>query len=226
MLASGPVTIVIASPLEPQHAERIAAADPARTEVIYRPDLLPPARYVADHDGDPVWIRTAEQQAEWESLLARAGILWDFAQGFDGRHHHLSPDLRWIQATSAGVGQAVQRLGVRPGELVVTTASGVHAQPLAEIAIGALLYHTKRFTHLQAEQQAHRWEPFCAGELAGQTMAIIGPGRIGREVARLARAFTMRVVAMGRTSTPERAAELGVDAIYLREWLHERRPRT
>jgi phosphoglycerate dehydrogenase-like enzyme len=51
-------------------------------------------------------------------------------------------------------------------------------------------------------------------------MAIIGPGRIGREIARIARAFRMRVVAMGRDSDPSRAGSLGVDRLYSREQLH------
>jgi phosphoglycerate dehydrogenase-like enzyme len=51
-------------------------------------------------------------------------------------------------------------------------------------------------------------------------MAIIGPGRIGREIARIARAFRMRVVAMGRDSDPARTRSLGVDRLYRREELH------
>ena len=55
----------------------------------------------------------------------------------------------------------------------------------------------------------HQWNRFAGIELAGQTMAIIGPGRIGREIARIARAFRMRVVAMGRDSDPARAESAG-----------------
>lgn len=214
-------TILIASPLEPEYAERIATAWPERTDVIYRPDLLPPIRYPGDHDGDPAWQRTSAQQCEWEQLLTRATVLWDFPTDLIGHPLEVSPHLRWVQTSSAGVGQAVRRLGITPGELVITTASGVHAQPLAEFVFGALLYHTKRFGHLQSEQREHRWERFCARELSGATMAIIGPGRIGREVARLARAFGMHTIAMGRTNDPARAEQLGVDAIFDRHQLHE-----
>jgi phosphoglycerate dehydrogenase-like enzyme len=48
-------------------------------------------------------------------------------------------------------------------------------------------------------------------------MAIIGPGRIGREVAHVARTFRMRVVAMGRDNDPARASALGVDRLYARQ---------
>src|SRR5690606_22824946 len=133
----------------------------------------------------------------------------------------LSPNLRWVQTTSAGVGQQVVRLGMQDSDVMVTTASGLHAGPLAEFVFAALLYHGKRLPHLQAEQRAHHWERFSGRELRGQTMAIVGLGRIGREVARLARAFGMTVWAMGREARPDRAATDGVDRILTRAELPE-----
>src|SRR5688572_4299881 len=178
----GRVTVMIASPLEAEHAARIGAAYPDAIELIYRPDLMPPMRYVADHYGPPDWRRTPEQQAEWLDLLRRAEVLWDFAAGEDMGPLELSPNLRWVQTTSAGVGQYVKRLGVQESDLLVTTSSGVHPRPLAEFVFAALLLHSKKIAHLQAEQRAHRWQRYHARELHGQTMAIVGPGRIGREV--------------------------------------------
>ena len=51
-------------------------------------------------------------------------------------------------------------------------------------------------------------------------VAIIGPGKIGRQVAAAARVFGMRVLVMGRTGGPERAALLGADAVYARADMH------
>jgi len=56
-------------------------------------------------------------------------------------------------------------------------------------------------------------------ELYGKTLGIIGFGRIGREVAKRARAFEMNVLAYSRTLTPERAAEVGAKAASLEEIL-------
>ncbi|MBX6342172.1 MAG: D-2-hydroxyacid dehydrogenase [Thermomicrobiaceae bacterium] len=103
----------------------------------------------------------------------------------------------------------------------MTTASGVHARPLAEFVFMALLAHVKELPRLQREQRARRWERFCSDELDGKTMAIVGPGRIGRQVAEIARCFGMRVLAMARDSRPERASALGVDEVYPRERLHD-----
>lgn len=213
------VVAMITSSLEPEHAARIAAAHPDRIELIYRPDLLPPARFPADHGGDPAWRRTAGQQAEWHALLARAEVLWDFAYGERAGPLELSPKLRWVQTTSAGVGPYVERLGLQESDLLVTTASGVHARPLTEFVFAALLYHTKRFDHLQRERPDRRWQRFATRELHGQTMAIVGPGRIGREVARIARCFGMQVWAMARENAPGRAEALGVDRLFGRDEL-------
>jgi phosphoglycerate dehydrogenase-like enzyme len=217
--SNGRARIVIASPLEAEHVARIAGAHPDRTEVIHRPDLLPPTRYRGDHGGSPGWTRTPAQQAEWLALLAGAEIIWDFPFKTQDNLMAVTPRLRWVQTTSAGVGQLVKRLGLEGSDLIVTTASGVHAQPLAEFVFGVLLGHVKRFDRLREDQRAHRWERFSGGELAGQVMAIVGPGRIGREVARIARAFRMTVWAMGRDNTPDRAAALGVDRLFARDEL-------
>lgn len=213
------VVAMIASPLEAEHAALIAAAYPDRVELIYRPDLLPPPRFAADHGGDPSWRRTPAQQAAWRALLQRAEVLWDFPNRETANPLELAPGLRWVQTTSAGVGPMVERLGLRESDLLVTTASGIHARPLAEFVFASLLFHGKRFAHLQAEQRAHHWERFSGRELRGQTMAIVGPGRVGQEVARLARAFGMTVWAMARGHDPARVAALGVDRLFARQEL-------
>jgi hypothetical protein len=96
---------MIASPLEEEHAARIAAAFPAGVELIHRPDLLPPTRYQGDHGGEPGWRRSASAQAEWRALLARAEVLFDLPVGEDGPTLELCPRLRWVQTTSAGSGR-------------------------------------------------------------------------------------------------------------------------
>lgn len=209
---------MITSPLEPEFAERISAAYPDQVELIYRPDLMPATRYVGDH-GDPAFRRTPAEEREWHELLARADVLWDFPANERAPILELSPRLRWVQTTSAGVGQLVKRLGLQDSDLLVTTASGIHAQPLAEFVFAALLFHSKELGRLQGEQRAKLWNRFCGIELAGRTIAIIGPGRIGSEIARIARTFRMRPVAMGRRNDPARAEALGVERLYDRSEL-------
>ena len=210
-----PTVVAICSPLEPEQVERIVAAYPERIEVRYRPDLLPRPRFGADH-GDPAWGRTPEQAAAWRAMLADAEVAWDFpTDGADGPLR-LCPRLRWVQTTSAGVGPAARRHGLGEAGVVVTTASGIHAGPLAEFVFAALLYRVKEIPRLLDDKAARRWQKYCGGELRGQTLAIVGAGRIGREVARLGRAFGMTVWATARDDRPHRASELGVDRVWPR----------
>lgn len=215
-------TIFFSSPLETAQVERIRAAAGARAEVVHLPDLHPPLRYVADHNGRADFRRDAAQEARWRAALARATILWDFpgksADGTEGLA--LAPHVRWVQTTSAGVGQMVARLGLADSDVVVTTARGVHADALAEFVFLALLMRSKDLPRLQRDQRDHRWERYCGGELAGQTIAIVGAGMIGAQTARVARAFGMRVIGTLANPSPARAIALGLDEVHGQAQLH------
>src|SRR5690606_2301074 len=59
------------------------------------------------------------------------------------------------------------------------------------------------------------WGTSVGLELAGRTLGIVGFGRLGSAVARVALAFDMNVLAWSRSLTPERAAAAGVEAASL-----------
>ncbi len=216
------VSLFISTPLEGEHVARIRAVAPEQVEVVHEPDLLPPTRFVADHGGSPDFRRTAEQDRRWRRHLGAAQVLFDLPPvvADDPPFRSLIPNVRWIQTTSSGVGQKVHHLGLHETEVVVTTARGVHAEPLAEFVFMALLSHVKRLEYLKSEQRAHRWERYCGDGLAGRTLAIIGVGEIGRRVAAIGRAFRMRVLAMNAVYTVSRATDLGVDVLYPPSELH------
>ncbi|MSP49509.1 MAG: D-2-hydroxyacid dehydrogenase [Alphaproteobacteria bacterium] len=221
-MSSARTTVFVTTPLELEHVARIRSVAPDRVEVIAEPDLWPPLRYVADHKGKDGFARTAEQEARWRIHLGRAEVMWDFppssADGAAGLP--LAPNLKWVQTTSSGVGQMVKKLGPSAASLLVTTARGVHAQPLAEFVFLALLTHVKQLDHLEREQQARRWERYCGDELAGKTLAVIGAGQVGGRIAAIGKAFGMRVLAGVRTAGKDRAAAMGVDAVYAPGRLH------
>lgn len=216
-------SIFITSPLEPAYADRIRAAAPPGVRVIHEPDLLPVPRYVADHKGSDDFRRSAAQEARWQANLARATILWDFpAEPLDeGGGLALAPNVRWVQTTSSGVGQLVHKLGLADSDVIVTTARGIHALPLAEFVMMALLIHTKRLFHLQREQKAHRWERYCGLDLPGRTMTVVGAGKVGSAVGRIAKAFGMHVIAVVNRPALERRRELHCDEICSPEGLAE-----
>jgi phosphoglycerate dehydrogenase-like enzyme len=204
-----PTQVLIASPLEAELVARIQAAEP-RAEVRFEPDLLPPARYPADHRGDPAFRRAAEAEARWRALLGRAEVLFgvpsDTAEGLAETVTGL-PRLRWIHATSAGAGEQVREADL-PAEalkrVTVTTSSGVHAVPLAEFSILGLLAMAKELPRFVEDQRARAWPEVRRPlrDLAGQTLFLVGLGEIGREVARLGKALGMRTVGFRRTQGP------------------------
>ncbi|PWS35287.1 D-2-hydroxyacid dehydrogenase [Falsiroseomonas bella] len=206
----------ISSPLEPEHVARIAALDPARVEVLYAPELLPPTRYRNDHKGAP-FTRNADQQARWEAMLREATISFDIPSAEELTK---APRLRWIQATSTGVGQHIARVGLRESDILVTTARGVHARPLAEFVFMALLAHFRGLAHLQAEQRAHRWTRYCADEVGGKTLVIIGAGDLARGSAKVAKGLEMHVVAVARDPAKARAHNDLFDEVLPSSALH------
>lgn len=220
-MSSDRITVVIGSPLEAEHVARISAVAPDRVEVVYEPELLPPARYIADHDGPPEWARSDADQTRWMEILASADVLFCLPREAKFDLLAICPKLKWLQGTSAGMGQPAQRFGLIESDVIVTTASGVHAGALSEFVFAALLSRTRMLGQLQEWQRAHHWQRFTGDELAGKQMTIIGPGRIGRQIARVAHAFDMRVTAVGRTGGSERAEALGVDRYLPIGRLHE-----
>jgi phosphoglycerate dehydrogenase-like enzyme len=192
---SAPLQVLIASYLEPGHVERIRESAP-QVEVLYEPALLPAPRYPADHYNTVE--RSPDSERRWRELLARADVLFDFDHGHFEDLPKVAPRVRWVQATSAGIGQLLRRTGLDRTDIVFTTASGVHAVPLAEFAILAMLYFAKQLPRLHQQQREHHWERFAGRELRGRTVAIVGLGKIGMEVARVSRALGLRVTGMRR----------------------------
>ncbi len=112
-----------------------------------------------------------------------------------------APHLRWVQGHSAGVEQFLEHPLLR--SVILTTSSGIHAPAMAEyilMMILAFAHHLPRMIEYQgrAEWPQQRWAMFVPQELRDATIGIVGYGSIGREAARLARAFGMRVLALKR----------------------------
>ncbi len=213
-------TVLIASYLESEYVERIRQVD-ARLRVVYEPSLLRPPRYAADHVGSPV-ERTRDQEARWQQLLREADILFDFDQTHREDLPGLAPNLKWIQATSAGIGKFVKDMSydTRMANTVFTTASGVHAQPLAEFCVMGMLMFHKGLHRVIRDQQHRHWERYAGTDLAGRTVLVVGVGSIGREVARVCKALRMTVIGVDLADIRGDLASHGLDEFYLVGELH------
>ncbi|GII76593.1 2-hydroxyacid dehydrogenase [Sphaerisporangium rufum] len=190
------IPVLVASPLEAEHVRAIEAVDP-RLEVLYEPDLLPVPRFPADHAGTPRDLPAAGLR-RWREMLRRAQVSLDFDWWDPAAMPANCPELRWVQSTSAGVGQFLRRTGLIDADLVVTTAAGAHGVPLAEFAVMGVLHFVKDVPGLRRSQAARRWERHAGRRLAGSRLVVVGLGGIGRRVAEAFAALGVRVTGVGR----------------------------
>lgn len=132
---------------------------------------------------------------------------------------HATASLRWIHFTSAGIDGGL-RMGLPEG-VTVTNSTGVKAAMVSEHALTLLLALVRRLPQMQADQRQRRWrhdDLFAkVGTLEGAVVCVIGLGSIGRAVARKARAFDARVIAVSR----EGAAGGDVEEVFPRARIGE-----
>ena len=136
--------------------------------------------------------------------------------------------LKWIHSTAAGVAQLMYP-ELRDSGIVVTNPRGVFSAPMAEHTMGLLLAMARNFPDSVRYQDRANWaqqeiwdQPQRLTELNGQVLLIVGYGSIGRELARRARAFDMRVWGVTRSGKGDAAhAEKIVPAAQLESVLPE-----
>lgn len=142
----------------------------------------------------------AESAEELERKLGEAEILFSWAVG-DATMAR-AERLRWLHSPAAGVGSYLTpSFFARP--VPFTNSRGVHAIPIAEHVMGMLTGLARGLREAVVEQtttgmRRESWWDRVPEELFGKTLGLYGYGAIGREVARRAAAFGMRVVALRR----------------------------
>ncbi len=128
--------------------------------------------------------------------------------------------LRWIQLLTAGY-DSVVRQGVPPGT-IVTNAGDALSPAVAAHAVTLLLALQRHVPFFLANQARQAWDRSVVPQLAtpaGNTIAVVGFGSIGREVARLLRPFGGHTVALSRSGTPHPLADEVLPATALPEVL-------
>jgi len=127
--------------------------------------------------------------------------------------------LKWVHSHSAGI-ERISTMGIPQG-VPLTYSAGAKAPVCAEHAMMLLLALSRRIWELRAAQARHHWARremnFTIRSLESETLVIVGLGGIGREIARKAKAFDMRVVGVSRAGI----AGGDIDAVVPRERLAE-----
>lgn len=137
----------------------------------------------------------------------------------DSRFFDACPDLELVLQTGGHAYHLDQSAATKRG-IVVALGRHVTKSKIAvpELVFGLLLGLLRQIYPLTTEMMAGGWPQSIGGSLAGRTLGILGYGRLGRPVARLAEAFGMKVVAWER-ETPHSVDEFGVQRFPLDDLL-------
>src|SRR5438552_1739356 len=124
--------------------------------------------------------------------------------------------LRFIQSIGAGTDQFPRDELVRRG-IRLASARGVNAQAVAEHAMALILALSRRLPEARDNQAKRVWRGMIGDlaeredELGGKTLLVVGLGDIGGRLARIAKAFDMRVIGLRRDPT---AGQGAADAVH------------
>ena len=126
----------------------------------------------------------------------------------------LAPNLRVIARTGVGY-DTVDIAAATARRIPVTITPGTNHGSVAEQAFGLLLSLTRDIVKNDRMIKAGGWDRNLVRPIRGQTLGIVGLGRIGRAVAARAAAFEMRIVAFDPVENPEFDARLGITRLGL-----------
>lgn len=175
----------------------------------------------------PAWLTDAIRQRHPEMYVVHlpdyTGLAEELEDGDILVGYSVKPEqfaaakkLKWIHSTAAAVHQLMFPELVASA-VIVTNARSVHAVCMAEHTMALLLALARRlpsaFRHQQEARWAQQeiWQELSPVEINGRVLGLVGLGAIGNELARRARAFGMRIIAVKKH--PERHAELA-DEVY------------
>ncbi|MGD6833007.1 D-2-hydroxyacid dehydrogenase [Sutcliffiella halmapala] len=166
----------------------------------------------------PDWeLIVGKEKDVWASYANKAEVIVGWKKDLEEISLCGGSELRWVQAWSAGVNtMPLEKLASK--DIALTSANGVHAFPISETILGLMLALTRKIHTYVKNQQEKKWHHAHMNlEMHGKTIGIIGVGEIGKETAKIAKAFGMRV--LGVRNSGEEADN--VDSMFTPEELHQ-----
>ena len=172
---------------------------------------------------DPAARLADAECARVEAAFFSGDVFPDFSRQFYSAARK-APRLKWLHVFNVGVDHPIYTEMLARG-VRLTTSAGSTAAPIAQTAIMGLLALARGFPRWLLAQRRREWKPERKQpprDLRGQTVLVLGLGRIGTEVARLARVLGLQVIGMRRG--PRRPQD-PVDELYPPAALHSLLPR-
>jgi D-3-phosphoglycerate dehydrogenase len=197
---------------EDRRVKKVVIADPLSNEGL---DLLGAA------DGlQVVDVSSKGREALEEALRDAEGLIVRSGTRVDGPLLDVAERLEVIGRAGVGVDNIDMRAATRRGVAVIN-APGGNTSSTAELAFALLLAAARRVAEADRSVREGRWDrkALRGRQLQGNTLGVIGAGRIGTEVARRAHAFGMRILAYDPYLSAERAADERIERVELDELL-------
>jgi phosphoglycerate dehydrogenase-like enzyme len=166
----------------------------------------------AEYDIDVV----AEHLASADDLVERIGgsevvVAMRERTPFPAPLFERLPALRLLVTT--GMKNAAIDVAAARARGVTVCGTGNTGNAVPEITLGMMIALGRNFAAEDASMRRGGWQHTVGTGLSGTTLGVVGLGRLGIPVARLAQAFGMRVTAWSPHLNAERAAEHGVVAV-------------
>ncbi|MDH3879008.1 MAG: D-2-hydroxyacid dehydrogenase [Desulfobacterales bacterium] len=149
-------------------------------------------------------------KSELMKHLSDMEILIIFVAKFEAELLGLAPNLKWIQAITAGVDNLPLK-EIKDRRIILTNTRGIHKIQMAEFTIAAMINFARNFHRMHRNQIKGVWDrSMSQAEIYGKVVGIIGLGSIGEEIARKASFFGMRVLGVRKNPQPMKY----VDQVY------------
>lgn len=152
----------------------------------------------------PDWdVITGKDKEIWEGHLKDAEVIAGWRKSVKKECLQNDSHLKWLQTWSAGV-DSLPLEALESKNILLTSANGVHTFPISETIFALMLSLTRKIHTYVKNQQTKTWEHAnLKSEIHEKTIGIIGVGAIGKETARIAKAFGMTVLGVRRSGKPE-----------------------
>lgn len=190
--------------------EQIAATVPAFSELKERADVTILPKRLDSSENIVAALRDFDA-----ILLMRERTV------FSDKEYARLPKLKFIAQTGRTTVHLDLPAATRRGIAIAGTAPD-NGMSTMELTVALILALLRKIPQVNSRMREEAWPAIAGNTLAGKTVGVFGFGRIGKEVARIIKAFNdTRVLAYSRTLTSERAAEVGAECVPLEKLLKE-----
>jgi phosphoglycerate dehydrogenase-like enzyme len=173
---------------------------------VFREELISLAKRLK------IELVSADDLPTLEREAPKADALWTVPSTYDAAVaatlKKRAKNLRWIGMTSIGYDPLI-RYGI-PERTIVTNVGSTLGPVVAEHAVALLLAMARQLPAMYTNQRDKKWDPAVMKALRSvedMTVALVGFGGIGREIARRLRAFDARIVGVRASGRPDKLAD-------------------